>query len=63
MPGSACGTGLLLVWEVYPSKVTQQVEHEQYHEHQAKPATAPDMASVSIPAAAEEKNKDNNKED
>jgi len=47
----------------YPSKIAQQVEHKQYNEYEADPATAPDMASVSIPAAAEEKNKDNNKED
>lgn len=60
---SNTSTSLFLVCEVYPSKVAQQVEHEQDNEYQAKSTTAPDMASVSIPAATEEKNKNNNKED
>jgi hypothetical protein len=47
----------------YPSKVAQQIEYEQYNEYEAEPTTAPDMASVSIAAATEEKNKNNNKED
>jgi hypothetical protein len=60
---SNTSTCLLPVCVAYPSKIAQQVEHEQDNEYESDPATAPDMASVSIPAAAEEKNKDNNKED
>ena len=56
-------TCLLPVCVAYPSKVAQQVEHKQDNEYKTYPATAPDMASVSVPAATEEKNKDNNKED
>jgi hypothetical protein len=46
-----------------PSEVAQQIEHEQDNEHKAESAAAPGSAPVSISAAAEEKNKDNNNED
>ena len=45
------------------SEVAQQIKYEQDNEHKADSAAAADMSPVSIAAAAEEKNKDNNKED
>ena len=44
-------------------KVAQQVKDEQDDEHKADPATAADMTSVGIAAAAKDKNKDDNKKD
>jgi len=46
-----------------PSEIAHQIEYEQDNEYQAEPTTAPGMAPVSISAATEEKNKDNNEED
>jgi hypothetical protein len=60
---SSTSTSLVLDCGVYPSKVAQQVKHEQYNEYEADPAPAPDMASVSISAATEEKNENYNKDD
>jgi hypothetical protein len=44
-------------------KIAQEIEHEQDNKDKAKPAAATDMTPVGISAAAEEKNKDYNKED
>jgi hypothetical protein len=57
------------LWGVYPisdwfrSEVAHQIKDEQYDEHKAETAPAADMSPVGIATAAEEKNKDYNKED
>ena len=46
-----------------PSKVAHQIKHEQDDKNQAESTAAANMPSVSISAAAENENKDHDKQD
>ena len=57
----------LYIFEALPatnsSKVAHQVKYEQDDEHEPESTAAANVPAVSISAAAEKENKDNNKKD
>ena len=46
--------------DLSPSEITHQIKYEQNDEHKAEPSATTDMPPVSISAAAEDKDKENN---